>query len=104
MGYVRLIRSAGIKYVSNAAIFLPSDNNAAEDFTLADQATELNLSDVTCEAAWNLKINIINLSKDFVIKPDYFRVNIFLFNLFTYLIKLLFFFAVISTSFYRNHT
>lgn len=73
MGYVRLIRSAGIKYVSNAGIFLPLD---ATGGPLVDMAANQRMSEVTCEAAWNLKINIANLSKDFVTKPNYFRVSI----------------------------
>lgn len=74
MGYVRLIRSAGIKYVSNAGIFLPVEATAAGE-RLVGLAAEQQLSEVTCEAAWNLKINITNLSKDFVAKPNYFRVS-----------------------------
>lgn len=77
MGYVRLVRSAGIKYVSNASIFLPSEHTDL----LAEMVNDEQLTDVTNEAAWNLKVNIINLSKDFVIKPDYFRVSNF-FNTF----------------------
>lgn len=72
LGYVRLVRSAGIKYVSNASIFLPSEPTDS----LAEMINDEQLSDVTNEAAWNLKVNILNLSKDFVIKPDYFRVSI----------------------------
>lgn len=73
MGYVRLVRSAGIRCVSRACVFLPTKADSA--FPLADRAVALKLSDVTCEAAWNVKVNIANLSKDFVHKPDYFKVK-----------------------------
>lgn len=72
MGYVRLVRSAGIRCVSRAGVFLPA--RGRREFPLAERAVELKLSPETCEAAWNVKVNITNLAKDFVHKPDYFKV------------------------------
>lgn len=74
MGYVRLVRSAGIRCVSRASVFLPA--MASRECLLADRAVELKLDAITCEAAWNVKVNIANLSKDFVHSPDYFKVKL----------------------------
>lgn len=76
MGYVRLVRSAGIRCVSRACVFLPTKADSA--FPLAERAVDSKLSEVTCDAAWNVKVNIANLSKDFVHKPDYFKVTLLL--------------------------
>lgn len=74
MGYVRLIRSAGIKYIAKAAVFLPPTARSAP-FQIAEKCVELKLNEITCYAAWNVKVNVANLSKDFVTKPDYFKVS-----------------------------
>lgn len=75
LGYVRLVRSAGIKYIAKAAVFLPPAARSVP-FEMADKCVDLQLNEVTCDAAWNVKVNVANLSKDFVTKPDYFKVMI----------------------------
>lgn len=75
LGYVRLVRSAGIKYIAKGAIFLPPSARSVP-FEMADKCVELQLNEVTCDAAWNVKVNVANLSKDFVTKPDYFKVSL----------------------------
>lgn len=74
LGYVRLVRSAGIKYIAKAAVFLPPSSRSVP-FGMAEKCVELHLNEVTCDAAWNVKVNVANLSKDFVTKPDYFKVS-----------------------------
>lgn len=77
MGYVRLIRSAAIKLVSNASTYLPASLNDSTNLLhsrIFNLTKELKLLNATCQAAWNLKINHIYLTKDLVLKPDYFKV------------------------------
>ena len=92
MGYVRLIRSAGIKYIANGSTFLPPptsyDSSSDDDTELKflDQSQQQNdashhqSSEATINAALNLKISITNLSKDLVVRPDYFQLFLQAFN------------------------
>jgi len=76
LGYVRMIRSGGMLYTSNAIQFVPdlSDIQRFSDMAQAD-----NLSGDTVAAAENLDSVVNNLSQNFSEGADYFKmlINVF---------------------------
>eukprot|EP01119_Soliformovum_irregulare_P013331 TRINITY_DN3530_c0_g1_i1.p1 TRINITY_DN3530_c0_g1~~TRINITY_DN3530_c0_g1_i1.p1 ORF type:complete len:1148 (+),score=441.88 TRINITY_DN3530_c0_g1_i1:162-3605(+) len=76
MGYIRMIRSGGFQYVSNAIKFVPDlrDINSFEEM-----ATSAKLSAETCQASKNLDGSIDSLAKSFAEGTEYFRLLISVF-------------------------
>lgn len=70
MGYVRMIRSAGMLYTGNAIKFVP-DLQTIPKF--AQLATDAALPPTTLEAATNLDSTLETLSKNFAEGIDYFK-------------------------------
>jgi len=77
MGYVRMIRSGGMKYISNAIKYVPDlqDIPNFQELVSAD-----NLADDTQNAAKNLDTHLENLSKQFAEGTEYFPILVQVFG------------------------
>jgi len=71
LGYVRMIRSGGLRYISNAIKFVP-DLRRIQKFT--GMVEEEGLSNETKVAASNLDAVLENLMKNFTEGSEYFRI------------------------------
>lgn len=70
MGYVRMIRSGGLHFVSNSMRFAPKQNKGSGFEAMASQ-----MSEATVEAAKILDQTLDNLVKNFSDGNDYFQVH-----------------------------
>lgn len=70
MGYVRMIRSAGMLYTSNAIKFVPDLKHIPK---FAEEAQASGLPEATVQAAKNLDSTLDTLSKNFAEGTDYFQ-------------------------------
>lgn len=78
MGYVRMIRSGGLHFVSNAVKFVPSDNN--KDYDTKNKFKTLviedgKLSEETLKAAEVLDNVVENMRLSFDEGVEYFQVS-----------------------------
>mmetsp|Transcript_35230 Transcript_35230/g.48134 ORF Transcript_35230/g.48134 Transcript_35230/m.48134 type:complete len:1177 (-) Transcript_35230:275-3805(-) len=70
MGYVRLIRSGGLRFISNSIKFVPDLRNISN---FKEMSEEEQLSKETISAATNLDEVLANLHKHFSEGSDYFK-------------------------------
>ena len=70
MGYIRMLRSGGLHFVSNSMKFAPKQDSAMNEF----QAVASSLSEETVEAAKILDQTLENLIRNFSEGNDYFQV------------------------------
>jgi len=70
MGFIRMVRSGGLYYTSNAIKFVPDLQNVAK---FEEMATAENLSNATQNAAKNLDSALDGLTKNFAEGTDYFK-------------------------------
>jgi len=70
MGYIRMVRSGGLYYTSNAIKFVPDLQNVVK---FEDLVSGENLSYATQNAAKNLDAAVGGLSKNFAEGTDYFK-------------------------------
>ncbi|KDO19274.1 hypothetical protein SPRG_21586 [Saprolegnia parasitica CBS 223.65] len=78
LGYVRMVRSAGMNYCSNAIKFVPDLNQ--RNFEFAPVVQDPVLSHETVVAASNLDTALFNLSKNFSEDNNYFKVLVQVFQ------------------------
>ncbi|OQR85262.1 hypothetical protein ACHHYP_12029 [Achlya hypogyna] len=78
LGYVRMVRSAGMNYCSNAIKFVPDLNQ--RNFEFAPVVQSPALSKETIVAATNLDTALLNLSKNFSEDNNYFKVLVDVFQ------------------------
>ncbi|OQS00393.1 hypothetical protein THRCLA_05958, partial [Thraustotheca clavata] len=78
LGYVRMVRSAGMNYCSNAIKFVPDLNK--RNFEFAPCVQDPVLSKETVVAAQNLDTALFNLSKNFSEDNNYFKVLVQVFQ------------------------
>lgn len=71
MGYVRLIRSGGRRFLSDATCFLPTFDNLNH---LNEELLNIETSELTAKAAECLKSDIKNLTDNFADATEYFKV------------------------------
>jgi WASH complex subunit 7 len=76
MGYIRMLRSGGFQYISNAIKFVP---DLQEIVPFTEMAEKESLSSETVEAAKNLDSAIGNLSKNFAEGTEYFSLLVSVF-------------------------
>jgi WASH complex subunit 7 len=70
LGYVRMVRAGGLRYISEAIKYVPNLDHI-EDFD--ELVKEDNLSDESFNAAKNLKDSVLNMKKKFAEGSDYFQ-------------------------------
>ncbi|ETV68222.1 hypothetical protein, variant [Aphanomyces astaci] len=77
LGYVRMVRSAGMNYCSNAIQFVPDLNTRNFEF---EAMVSPELSNETAVAAKNVDAVVANLSRNFSENNDYFHVLVQVFQ------------------------